>query len=117
MVVLYPQGDIRRDKDLVFYIRTKHKSLLLNYDLWLCCLRNGDVCQFWFWLLESRNGVEPYGYLWGWTKYLTQVGNLEAQETAVVDESSYSTLFKNLLKSQTQLFITIAHIFPFWMNV
>jgi hypothetical protein len=54
-------------------------------------LRNGDGMPVWFgW---NRNGVGPYSLSLG-TKYLTHVGNLEAQETTVVDESSYSTLFK-----------------------
>jgi POT family proton-dependent oligopeptide transporter len=88
----YPQGDIRRDKDLVFLYRDKHRiTSSLTMVIGFHCCRMGMACQFGFgW---NRNGVGPYSLSLG-TKYLTQVGNLEAQETAVVDESSYSTLFK-----------------------
>jgi POT family proton-dependent oligopeptide transporter len=103
---LYPQGDIRRDKGFsIFYIGINTGSLLATMVI-------GFVVAQWGWhagfgLAGIAMVLGLVVYLWG-QKYLTQVGNLEAQETAVVDESSYGTLFKNLLKSQTQLFITIA---------
>jgi POT family proton-dependent oligopeptide transporter len=41
------------------------------------------------------------------TKFLGHVGSLDVQEANTVDESSYGLLFKNLLKSQMQLSLTI----------
>ncbi|MBU2060613.1 MAG: oligopeptide:H+ symporter, partial [Bacteroidetes bacterium] len=103
---LYPQGDIRRDKGFsIFYIGINTGSLLATLII-------GFVVAQWGWhagfgLAGIAMVLGLVVYLWG-QKYLTHVGNLEVQDKKEEEESSYGTLFQNLLISKKQLTVTIA---------
>jgi POT family proton-dependent oligopeptide transporter len=58
------------------------------------------------WFSWNCNAFRSYSICLG-TKFLGHVGSLDVQEANTVDESSYGLLFKNLLKSQMQLSLTI----------
>lgn len=103
---LYPQGDIRRDKGFsIFYIGINTGSLLATLII-------GFVVAQWGWhagfgLAGIAMVLGLVVYLWG-QKYLTHVGNFEVQDKKEEEESSYGTLFQNLLISKKQLTVTIA---------
>jgi POT family proton-dependent oligopeptide transporter len=73
---LYPQGDIRRDKGFsIFYIGIKvHAS---NNGDRFCCCKWGWHAGFGLAGIAMLLGLVVY--IWG-QKYLTHVGNLEAQK-------------------------------------
>lgn len=102
---LYKQGDIRRDKGFsIFYIGINIGSLLATMVV-------GFVVAAWGW--HAGFGLAGIAmllglviYIWG-QKYLTHVGNFEPDNPTNDNQSSYLTLFTNLLVSQKQLFITV----------
>lgn len=102
---LYKQGDIRRDKGFsIFYIGINIGSLLATMVV-------GFVVAAWGW--HAGFGLAGIAmllglviYIWG-QKYLTHVGNFEPDNPTNDNQSSYRTLFTNLLVSQKQLFITV----------
>jgi POT family proton-dependent oligopeptide transporter len=74
---LYPQGDIRRDKGFsIFYIGINTGSLLATMVIGFVVV-NGDGIGFG--LAGIAMLLDLVVYIWG-QKYLTHVGNLEAQK-------------------------------------
>ena len=101
---LYPKGDIRRDKGFsIFYIGINTGSLLATMVIGFVVVKWGWHAGFGLAGIAMLLGLVVY--IWG-QKYLTHVGNFEAQEVNEVDQSSYGRLFGDLLKSKNQLLFT-----------
>jgi len=101
---LYKPGDIRRDKGFtIFYIG-------INLGAFLSSLIVGYVGEkigwhYGFGLAGIAMAFGMVVYFWG-QKYLTNVGNL-LSKTEMAEGASISDLIADLLKSPTQLIITV----------
>lgn len=101
---LYKPGDIRRDKGFnIFYIGINLGSLLATMTV-------GFVVANWGWHAGfGLAGIAMLAglvvYIWG-QKHLTHVGNLLPEEERKT-EASIPQLYSNLMKTTTQLYITI----------
>ena len=101
---LYKPGDIRRDKGFnIFYIGINLGSLLATMTVGLVVARWGWHAGFGLAGIAMLAGLVVY--VWG-QKHLTHVGNLLPEEERKT-EASVPQLFGNLLKTTTQLYITI----------
>lgn len=102
---LYAQGDIRRDKGFsIFYIGINTGSLLATLVIGFVVLKWGWHAGFGLAGIAMVLGLLVY--IWG-QKYLTHVGNFEVQDANKKDETSYGSLFRDLLKTKTQLMVTV----------
>lgn len=101
---LYEKGDIRRDKGFsIFYIGINTGSLLATLVIGFVVVKWGWHAGFGLAGIAMVLGLLVY--IWG-QKYLKHVGNFEVQEANKEDETSYGSLFRELLKTKTQLMIT-----------
>ncbi len=101
---LYKPGDIRRDKGFnIFYIGINLGSLLATMTVGLVVAEWGWHAGFGLAGLAMLAGLVVY--IWG-QKHLTHVGNLLPEEERKT-EASVPQLFSNLMKTTTQLYITI----------
>ncbi len=101
---LYKPGDIRRDKGFnIFYIGINLGSLLATMTVGLVVAEWGWHAGFGLAGIAMLAGLVVY--VWG-QKHLTHVGNLLPEEERKT-EASIPQLFSNLMKTTTQLYITI----------